>query len=98
MHTHVSLDEFIAMTQRIIAKDGFDDYLPTLVLPARRHIMVLESVPDTVNSEVAARKWAEDKAGSGDFQLAFRIDARHFKAVERIAGKIEQRVVAVKDA
>ena len=28
------LDQFVKMTQRIIAEDGFDNYLPTLLLPA----------------------------------------------------------------
>ena len=95
MRPSTSLNNFVAMTQRIIAKDGFDGYLPTLVLPARRHVAVLEGVPDHVDVEAAARRWAEDKAGPDDFQLAYKVDARHFKAVERVAGEIEERVVAV---
>jgi hypothetical protein len=33
------------MTRRIIAKDGFEEYLPTLMLPQRRHVTVLEGLP-----------------------------------------------------
>jgi len=95
---HISLNEFIAITQRVVARDGFDDYMPTLVLPARRHIMALEGIPDTVDTEAVARKWAEEHAGGGDFLLAFKIDARRFKAIERKAGEIEARVVVVRDA
>ena len=35
------IDHFIEMTQSIIRKDGFSDYLPTLVLPQTRQIAVL---------------------------------------------------------
>lgn len=53
----MTIDDFIAMTQRIIEKDGFDGYLPTLVLPARNHISVLEGIPSNVDVEAAARQW-----------------------------------------
>ena len=38
------LDQFVKMTQRIIAEDGFDNYLPTLLLPATREVRVLDQV------------------------------------------------------
>jgi hypothetical protein len=41
----MTIDDFIAMTRRIIAKDGFEEYLPTLMLPQRRHVTVLEGLP-----------------------------------------------------
>ena len=94
MRTRASLDNFIAMTLRIIAKDGFEGYLPTLVLPARRHIAVLEGIPDGVDVETAALNWAMQKAGIEDFQLAYKIGARHFKVVQRIDGEIEKCVVS----
>ena len=67
---------FIRITQRIIDRDGFDGYLPTLLLPARKHIEVLEGVPPEVNIEEAARDWADRTAeASEDFFLAFKLSA-----------------------
>jgi hypothetical protein len=40
-----TLNEFAAMTKRIIASDGFDDYLPTAIYPGRRHVVLLEELP-----------------------------------------------------
>ena len=88
---------FIAMTRRIIAKDGFDGYLPTLVLPERRHVTVLEGMPPDVDTEAASRKWASSKVGeSEDYFLAFKIDPGQFKVVARLEGVEQERVAAAK--
>jgi hypothetical protein len=92
----MTTDAFISMTQRVIAKDGFEDYLPTLVLPARRHIMALEGVPAGVDIETASRKWADHAVRADeDYFLAFKVDADHFKVISRVGGKPEERHVAV---
>lgn len=93
----MTIEDFIAMTRRIIAKDGFDDYLPTLVLPARRHISVLEGIPSKVDVELAARRWAEREAKPDeDFFLAFKVDAGNFKVVVRSNGSVTERLADVK--
>ncbi|MBX9787714.1 MAG: hypothetical protein K2Y37_02265 [Pirellulales bacterium] len=92
----MTIDDFIAMTKRIIAKDGFSGYLPTLVVPASSKVKVLEGIPDNVDIETASRKWAYNNVEPAeDFFLAFKSDASHFKVVVRSKGKIEERVVAV---
>lgn len=94
----MTIDDFIAMTRRIIAKDGFDEYLPTLVLPGRRHVTVLEGMPPDVDAEAASRKWATSKAGENeDYFLAFKIDPARFKVVARLRG-VEQECVAAAEA
>lgn len=91
-----AIDDFIAMTLRIIAKDGFDDYLPTLVLPARRHISVMEGIPSEVDVEAVARRWAEREAKSDeDYFLAFKVDGAHFKVVARLNGQVNERLATV---
>ena len=78
----VTADDFIAMTRRIIDKERFEEYLPTLLLPARHHIAVLEGVPGEVDR--AATAWAAGTVDGGeDFFLAFKIDATHFKVIAR---------------
>ena len=81
------------MTKHILEKDGLDGYLPTLVLPARDHIMVLEGIPQDVDVETAAREWASRSARANeDFFLAFKLDDCHFKVVTRLGEHIDERV------
>lgn len=89
----MTTDDFIAMTQRIIARDGFDDYLPTLVLPDSAQVFVLEGIPPDVDHDFAARRWVNKNVGDGDnYFLAFKISDSQFRVVVRLAGKIEERV------
>jgi hypothetical protein len=39
------IESFVAITHRVIARDGFDEYLPTLMLPATHDLLVLEGAP-----------------------------------------------------
>jgi len=92
----MTVDDFVAMTQRVITRDGFDGYLPTLVLPAHRHISVLEGMPADVNVETAARDWAlRDSKSNEDYFLAFKVDDHHFKVVARLGGVTSERAVVV---
>ena len=91
----MTIDDFIAMKRRIIAKDGFEEYLPTLVLPDRRHVKVLEGMPLEVDAEAASREWAARTAGENeDYFLAFKIDPLQFKVIARLAGVEQERVAA----
>lgn len=91
----MTIDDFIAMTRRIIAKDGFDDYLPTLVIPDRREVTVLEGMPPDVDAEAASRRWATSSVDRNeDYFLAFKIDPAQFKVVARLKGVEEERVAA----
>jgi hypothetical protein len=90
----MTIDDFIAMTKRVICNDGFEGYLPTLVLPARRHVAALEGIPADVDVEAAAKKWANSEAADEDYFLAFKIDSAHFKVIARVGGGEEERVAA----
>jgi hypothetical protein len=94
----MTTDAFIRMTQNVIAKDGFEDYLPTLVLIGRPAVLALQGVPDTVDLEKASREWAAKNVGesSEDYFLAFKINPREFKVVTRIGGVIEEKVAPAK--
>ena len=82
----MTLDEFATITQRVIARDGFDGFQPTACIPSRRELTVLAGVPPNVDIEAAATSWAVKKAGTGEEVLvAFPISSTQFKIV-RIAG------------
>lgn len=81
------IEQFIAMTHGIIEEDGFEDYLPTLLLPERKNVLVLEGVPGDEDIESAAKGWAIRSANENeDFLLAFKVDANHFKVFARMGG------------
>ena len=70
----VTLPEFARITRRAIASDGFGGYLPTAMYPDRREVIVLEGVPEDVNVESAARRWAFERAKDGEeVHVAFKI-------------------------
>lgn len=79
----MELEDFVGITRRIIARDGFENYLPTAYFSGRRHIVVLEGVPDKANIEDVALKWASTKAKPGEeYFVAFKINSRQFKVVK----------------
>src|SRR5262245_26324378 len=93
------IDEFVAITHRVIARDGFDDYLPTLLLPATKEIFVLEDAPQDSRLPDVARDWAEGHAGGiSDFVFAYKIDSEHFVVVARVSGQVFEQTEAVHDA
>jgi hypothetical protein len=92
----VELYAFAAMTQRVIADDGFDTYLPTACYPERRVLRVLEGAPNSVDLERIALDWALTAAeGDEEVLVAFRVDATHFKVVKRADGNTEHCLYAV---
>jgi len=90
----MTANQFIIMTQKVIANDGFEGYLPTLVLPARDAVLVLQGIPTSVDIEVAARSWAAKKVAesSEDYFLAFKVSTEKFKVVARISGVVQEQV------
>ena len=73
---------FAEITRRVIARDGFDGYLPTVCVPARKHISVLESIPPEKLDHVReiAISWAEKKAKPDEeYFLAYKEGADSFR-------------------
>ena len=78
----MTLDEFATITQQVIARDGFDDFQPTVCIPSRRELAVLAGVPPDVDLQAVATSWAVEKAGPNEEVLvAFPISRTHFKIV-----------------
>lgn len=93
------IETFVAITHRFIERDGFEEYLPTLLLPLTKKIMVLEGAPDDASLPRIAQRWAEENAGTNaDYVVAFKSGDRHFGVIARIAGALHERREAVHDA
>jgi hypothetical protein len=87
------IDQFIAITRRLILRDGFDGYLPTLLIPGSKHVRVLEGVPGEQNIDAAVASWVNRTTNPGeDFIVAYKIDSSHFKVVSRVEGQTRERI------
>ncbi len=90
---------FAEITRRVIEKDGFDGYLPTLCVPARKHMSVLEGIPIEKLGQLRdiALSWAERKAGADvEFFLAYKEDAERFRIVHRFSDGTEERLFSAR--
>ena len=82
--TQAPILAFAAITRRVIARDGFEGYLPTALYPSRKHIVVLEGIPEVENVETVALEWALSNAvGDEEFLVAFKVSPTHFKVIRR---------------
>jgi hypothetical protein len=91
----MTLDEFAAVTQRVIARDGFDDFQPAAIYPERNHIRGGANFPSTV-PEAHVLLWAaEDTRDGEEILVAFKVDDSHFKVVRRIGLYSEDQTYAV---
>ena len=89
----VEMDAFAAMTQRVIADEGFDEHLPTACYPQRRVVRVLEDAPDALDFESVALDWALAAAeGDEEVLVVFKINPTHFKVIRHAAGQAEDCV------
>lgn len=54
-----NLQHIIELTKDILKKDGFKNYLPTLILIDKKEVRVLENIPENTPQENAAKEWME---------------------------------------
>jgi hypothetical protein len=95
----MNIEQFAAITQRVIASDGFDEFLPTACYPARREVAALEGLPPGIEAEPAVLKWAAKKAKHGELHLvAFKSGPSQFTVVRAEGAKHESAVFEVADA
>lgn len=92
----MTIEEFAAVTQRVIASDGFDDFLPTACYPGRQEVVVLRGLPPDIEPEAAVLKWATKRAKLDELHLvAFRSGTAQFTVVRVKEGKRESAVFTV---
>jgi hypothetical protein len=92
----VTIEQFAAMTQNVIADNGFDDFLPTACYPKRQEVAALEGLPEDVEVEPAVLKWAAKRAKRGELHLvAFKSGPSEFTVVRVQGSKRESAVFEV---
>ncbi len=94
----MTLEQFAAITQRVIASDGFDEFLPTACYPERREVAALQGLPPDIEPEQAVLKWATKKAKRGELYLvAFKSGPSQFTVVRIQGADRSSAVFAVAD-
>ncbi len=92
----MTIEQFAAMTRRVIAANGFDDFLPTACYPERHEIAALEGLPGDVEVGPAVLKWAAKKARRGEpYLVAFRSAPSEFTVVQVRGAERESAVFEV---
>jgi hypothetical protein len=92
----MTLDDFAIMTRRVIANDGFDEYLPTVCYPVRRHVKTLLGLPQNIEPDEPVLKWAAEGAqGCEEFLVAFKVDHHHFKVIRRVGSYLEDEIYSI---
>ena len=56
-------EQFVAMTRSIIERDGLEGYLPTLLLPQRQDVHVLDDIPEDEEHEPIATNLGSGNGG-----------------------------------
>ena len=90
------IDRFVQMIQKIIREDGFANYLPTLLLPARKQVRVMEAPEDEQGQPIALSDWVSEQVDEGeDFLVAMKVDEAHFMVMGRLDGQACERLCPV---
>jgi hypothetical protein len=94
----MTIQEFAEVTFRVIAHEGFEGHVPTVLFPQRDHLASLEGIPADTDVEDASRRWASEEAQAGEeYLLVFKVDDARFKVIRHFEGALEERVFQVPD-
>jgi hypothetical protein len=94
----MSLEDFAEITQRVIRKNGFEQFSPTLCLPEQKHISVLEGILEEEQPKIRSisLSWARERAKGEEFLLALRENERSFRIIRSCKDEISEKVFPVR--
>lgn len=89
----MQLEQFAAITKKVIGNQGFDGFQPTVCFPERRDIVTLADVPEDEAHEPIALRWAAGLAEPDEeYLVAFRHSPTEFKVVRVCSGGTECQI------
>lgn len=78
----MTTNEFAVITNRVIAKEGFEEFQPTACYPERREVKTLAGLPADIDPEEVVLDWAFRGADNDEeFLVAFKISDDCFRVV-----------------
>ena len=89
----MEINDFAEITQKVIEGTPFENYIPTLCLPARGQINALEGIPpeEEPNLREIALDWAvKSTDAEEEFLVAFRDGPSHFRIIRRFKGELRE--------
>lgn len=82
--------DFAAITQRVVAAQGFKEFQPTACFPRRREVRALAGVSADGDIRTIIIEWARGIAAPGEeFLVAFKTSDNTFKVI-RLKGTLEE--------
>jgi hypothetical protein len=92
----MKIDEFASITRRVIASDGFDDFLPTACYPKRSEVRAFIDLPEDIEPEPKIIKWAGQHAGKGEeFLVAYKSGPAEFTIIRQKGDKRESKKFSI---
>ncbi len=92
----MKIEEFALITRRVIASDGFDDFLPTACYPKRSEVRTLTDLPEDIEPESEIIKWAGQHAGKGEeFLVAYKSGTAEFTVIRKKGDKRESKKFSI---
>ncbi|MFT3870217.1 MAG: hypothetical protein QM715_17345 [Nibricoccus sp.] len=94
----MEIADFARITYNVLDGTPFDDYIPTLCLPAQSKLLALEGIPkEEANVREIVFDWACRTAVNGEeFLVAFRDGTAHFRIIRRFEGEIREALYPAK--
>ena len=89
----MEIPDFAEITQNVIDGTPFEEFLPTLCLPARNQIKALQGIPaeEEKNVREIVLDWALNLAHADEeFLVAFRDGNSHFRIIRRHQGETHE--------
>jgi len=94
----LTLAQFAAMTISVLASDGIDGYLPTLVSRENRSVRVLEGIPADVDHRKALQDWIVRVGTLSSHLFAVRSGAHEITAGSCVSSACEFVLISDNDA
>lgn len=92
------LELFIELVRHVVRQDGFDRLAPTVFLPGRNEVRILDHLEARLEPRAAALDWvlANVEAGA-EVLLAIPAGPERFRVLWQRDGRTEEREVPVED-
>ena len=96
--SRAAIETYAGITRRVIARNGFADFSPTVLYPRRKKILTLVGVPTDVDIESVSLEWAvRNSEEQEEFLLAFKLNESEFAVIRSTAAARDKEIFSAHD-